>query len=218
MGSRTLFCAIGSAIVAFCLAYDPAGAATDGTEAGTHAMTHGMMQGMEAGPPVSFAALETTVENLERARSATEKYQDVGTAEADGYHAMGPYIPGMGFHYVKAGRSRAVDIEHPPILLYEKDAAAPQGLRLVGVSYLLDAPKGSDGQPTENPFPPALASWHKHQNICVLPDRSTDMHLAATQCQERGGRFIPETPWMVHAWIWKDSPAGVFSPMNPEVH
>jgi hypothetical protein len=31
--------------------------------------------------------------------------------------------------------------------------------------------------------------------------------------------FSPYAPqgWMVHAWIWKDIPAGVFSPINPDV-
>jgi hypothetical protein len=41
--------------------------------------------------------------------------------------------------------------------------------------------------------------------------------LWASQCTARGGRFTAETNWMVHAWIRKDSPAGVFSPTNPLV-
>jgi hypothetical protein len=43
------------------------------------------------------------------------------------------------------------------------------------------------------------------------------VNASGLDCQQQGGRFIAETDWMVHAWIWKDSPAGVFSPTNPDV-
>ena len=169
-----------------------------------------------SGAAVSFAELETTVNQLRRARSATDKYHDVRVAIADEYRAIGPDAPGMGIHYVKHGHS-TFDIEHPPILLYEKDAASPNGLRLVGVSYLLTAPASPDGQPMNPPFPPGLAAWHKHADICVFKDGTVATNLNAAECAQRAGSFTAETQWMVHAWIWKDSPAGVFSATNPRV-
>jgi hypothetical protein len=123
----------------------------------------------------------------------------------------------MGRHYVRQSDHQNFSITEPPILLYERDPAEPGGLRLVGVSYLLVAPSDPDGQPANPPFPKTLASWHKHKNVCVLPDRSASVDLTASQCTTRGGRFTAETSWMVHAWIWKDSPDGVFSPTNPLV-
>lgn len=185
-----------------------------------------MHHGHSAGIPISYAELKDTVTSLERARQATAKYQDVRVAEADGYQAIGPDVPGMGIHYVRtkkearADGSReeaAFDVEQPPILLYENNPSAAGGYALVGVSYLLRAPEGPDGQPLNSPFPKALATWHRHENICVLPDRSTPKGLTEDQCRQRGGRFTEETEWMVHAWIWKDSPLGVFSPTNPAV-
>jgi hypothetical protein len=170
-----------------------------------------------AGAPVSYTELKDTVRNLERARQATEKYRDVRVAEADGYRAIGPDVPGMGIHFVLAAEQDQFDMEKPPILLYEKDPANTGGYALVGVSYLLKAPAGPDGQPTTAPFPKSLAMWHRHENICVLPDRTTSTRLSQDQCRERGGHFTEETQWMVHAWIWKDSPLGVFSPTNPNV-
>lgn len=164
---------------------------------------------------VTYAELERTTEQLAAARQATARYQDVRVAEADGYRAVGPNVPGMGTHYVRDRKHDRFSITEPPILLYERDADAPNGLRLVGVSYLLVAPAGSDGQPTESPFPKTLASWHKHSNVCVLPDNSASVELTETQCTAQGGHFTNETSWMVHAWIWKDSPTGVFSPTNP---
>ena len=167
-------------------------------------------------PALTYAELQQTTEQLAAARRATAKYQDVRAAEADGYRAVGPNVPGMGIHYVRQGASRPFSIDEPPILLYEKDPTSAS-LRLVGVSYLVVAPSGADGQPATSPFPKALASWHKHNNVCVLPDNSASVELTEAQCTGRGGRFTAETSWMVHAWIWKDSPTGVFSPTNPSV-
>lgn len=190
-------------------------------EAADHAPHHGGMDmGMHehaTGVPVSYAELKDTVAELETARRATDKYHDVRVAEADGYRAIGPDVPGMGIHYVLQHGERGFAVDRPPILLYEKDANVPGGMALVGVSYLLVAAEGEDGQPVNAPFPKALAKWHRHENICVLPDRSTPKDLTAEQCTARGGHFTAETQWMVHAWIWKDSPLGVFSPMNPTV-
>ena len=166
-------------------------------------------------PAITYAELQQTTQQLAAAREATAKYQNVRRAEADGYRPIGPHVPGMGVHYVRDGSRERFSITEPPILLYERDSTVAGGLRLVGVSYLLIAPTGADGQPETPPFPNALASWHKHNNVCVLPDNSASVDLTEAQCGARGGRFTDVTSWMVHAWIWKDSPAGVFSPTNP---
>jgi len=166
---------------------------------------------------VSFRQLRRTVGQLLRAKNATAKYQDVRVAEAEGYQPIGPDVPGMGIHFVEPSRAERFDLDRPPILLYEGDPKAPGGYHLVGVSYILDAPAGRDGQPVGSPFPNSLAEWHKHKNVCVLPDRSVTLEETEAQCNSRKGEFIPETPWMVHAWIWKDSPTGVFSSTNPTV-
>lgn len=175
---------------------------------------------------LTFTDLEQTASQLEKARHATEKYHDVHVAEADGYRAIGPDVPGMGIHYVHVAggsqsgqepHSNVFDIERPDILLYEKDAAAPHGYALVGVSYLLTADSDADGQPKDSPFPKALASWHRHSDLCVFPDRTVKGDLNEDQCKAQGGRFTELTQWMIHAWIWKDSPTGVFSPTNPTV-
>jgi hypothetical protein len=180
-----------------------------------HSIEHEMHA---AGPAVSFADLKETLEQLNRALTATERYRDVRIAREDGYEAVGPCVTGMGYHYVKSRRPDGpFDIEHPPILLYEKDVTDAGGLRLAGVSYLFNAPPGTDGQPEGSPFPPSLAKWHRHADLCVMPDRSVETKLNADECARRGGSFSAETQWMVHAWIWKDSPAGVFSPFNPTV-
>jgi hypothetical protein len=167
--------------------------------------------------PVTYTELESTAALLQSARQATEKYRDVRIAEADGYHAIGPDVPGMGIHYVGPYDGSKFDVAHPAILLYEKSAEDKNGLSLVGVSYLLKAAEGSDGQPLNAPFPKSLANWHRHENLCVLANNSVKADLSAEQCGAEDGHFTAETQWMVHAWIWKDSPTGVFSPTNPAV-
>jgi hypothetical protein len=170
-----------------------------------------------AGAAISYADLKNTVTQLERARQATAKYQDVHVAEADGYRAMGPEFPGTGLHFVLTLEPKEFDIEKPPILLYEKSPAASGGYSLVGVVYLWKAAEGSDGQPLDPPFPKLLAHWHRHTNICALPGIANPHGLTEQQCREQGGHFVADVAWMVHAWIWKDNPAGVFSDANPSV-
>jgi hypothetical protein len=167
------------------------------------------------GAPISYAELKNTVALLDRARQATAKYQDVRVAEADGYQVVGPDSPGMGVHFVLTMEPKGFDIEKPPILLYVKDPAAQGGYTLAGVSYLWNAPEGPDGQPMNPPFPKSLAPWHRHDNICVLPHLENPHGLTESQCREQGGHFIGKSQWLVHAWIWKDNPSGVFSPDNP---
>jgi hypothetical protein len=185
-------------------------------QAGEHAPMHDMHSGASSAA-VSLDEMRKTVDQLDRARAATKKYADVSEAVKDGYAAIGPYTPGMGFHYANEKEARRFDIEHPPMLLYEKDAGSPQGLRLTGVSYLWAAPAGPDGQPQTSPFPKALATWHKHANLCLTPDNGVKFNFDAAGCGKIGGRFEAETQWMVHAWIWKDSPDGVFSPVNRNI-
>lgn len=167
------------------------------------------------GAPVTYAELKNTMALLDRARQATAKYQDVRVAEAEGYQPLGGDHPGMGVHFVLTMEPKGFDIEKPPILLYVKDASAPGGYTLVGVGYLLNSAEGPDGQPLDPPFPKALAQWHRHDNICMLPHLDNPGALSESECRARGGHFVAHSQWLVHAWIWKDNPAGVFSPDNP---
>lgn len=167
-----------------------------------------------AGAAITYAELKKTVADLDRARQATEKYKDVHVAEAEGYNPVGPDVGGMGVHFVKTLDPKSFDISQPPILLYAKDASTGE-YTLAGVSYLWNAPEGPDGQPVNPPFPKALARWHRHGNICVLPHIENPHGLTEDQCRAQGGQFVAQSQWLVHVWIWKENPAGVFSPENP---
>jgi hypothetical protein len=180
-----------------------------------HSHSGNMMAAHAAVAEVSYSELKNTVTELDRAKQATEKYRDVRVAEADGYQILGAEFPGMGAHFVLNLEQKEFRIEKPPILLYHKSADVPGGYSLVGVGYFFDAPEGPDGQPVNPPFPKALAHWHRHDNICMLPGLDNPHSLSESECVAKGGHFTAKTPWLVHAWIWKDNPTGVFTPDNP---
>ncbi len=57
-----------------------------------------------------------------------------------------------------------------------------------------------------------LAQWHYHSDLCFdLQAMTLAMATDASKCQ---GNFAAETPWLLHAWIWVDSPEGVFDHAN----
>ena len=169
------------------------------------------------GPVVSYEELLKTADQLKHIREITAKYRDVRVAKADGYRNLGG-APGLGYHFARDLDPNEVDLDKPPVLMYEDDPSAPDGYALAGVMYILKSEPGSDGQPVNNPFPKSLALWHKHQHICMFKDNTTHRdNLTEEQCRQIGGRFIKETQWMLHAWVWKESPLGVFSMMNPLV-
>lgn len=178
-------------------------------------MSNHMMAAHAGAAPVSFTEMKNTVTDLERARQATARYKNIQVAEADGYQQVGSEFPGMGVHFVRTLEVKNFEIEKPPILLYHHDLSAPGGYSLVGVGYMWNGPEGPDGQPLNPPFPKSLARWHRHDNVCMLPGLENPHALNENECREKGGHFVAQTQWLVHAWIWLDNPDGVFTAENP---
>ncbi len=97
-------------------------------------------------------------------RQATAKFHDVAAAEAAGYinpgveHCVECPAGGMGIHFVNPRllRDGQLDPTKPEILLY---ATSGQGLRLVGVEYLMPTSQWSApapnlfGKPLDGPMP-----------------------------------------------------------------
>lgn len=138
-----------------------------------------------------------------RVQAATSAYRDVNAATADGFVQAGPCVsaPGMGamgFHYVNGSRmGLAPDVERPQALLYVPEAGR---LQLVGVEYI--AAVLQDGQPYRGESPPA-----NPQPAPRLFDRAFDGPSPPRS---------PGAPWQyeLHAWVWRDNPAGRFAPFN----
>jgi hypothetical protein len=150
---------------------------------------------------------------LAQAKQATAKYRDIAAARADGYIQVTQFVPGLGLHMAKVASALTgtFDYAHPNILLYQPTSSG--GLDLVGVAYSVphrgpDSPEG---------FPGGQDVWHYHTNLCFLADGSVTIAPDRDACKAHGGYFQSQTPWLLHAWIWKTNPAGVFTEYNADV-
>lgn len=144
---------------------------------------------------------------LEKVRSALDKYQDPIVAVHDGYFStLGcvtypmaggagevPYPAGaMGVHFFNVALvGPEVDPLRPQVLVYE-----PRGdkLRLVAAEWFVPLATGVKERPQlfGHPFDGPMEGHHP-----LMPSM---MHH-----------------YDLHVWLWKQNPAGMFSPTNPSV-
>ena len=163
--------------------------------------------------PVSAAQRKVLDRQLAAAKAATARFRDVAAARAAGYIQVTQFIPGLGLHMVNLRiPNTTFDPARPQILLYEP--AASGGMRLVGVAYQFRH---------TNETPPAGFAggsdvWHYHTDLCFQGGGSVTIAASAAQCRAVGGVYFQKrTAWLLHAWIWKSNPAGVFTEVNPRV-
>ncbi|GAC1427453.1 MAG: hypothetical protein NVSMB65_00020 [Chloroflexota bacterium] len=178
------------------------------------ALEGGFHQDNHTEVPVTYDQMMKVSAMLGTMRAASAPYKDVNAALAAGYQQITQDIPMLGAHFVNFSylRDGAFDPSRPPILLYERAHAR---WNLVGVSYLVPRRSATDSQPDVIPGP--LAVWHDHQNLCI----TRALHIAVLneqQCVAKNAFWLRDTGWMVHVWIWKDSPQGVFSHVNSTVN
>ena len=142
---------------------------------------------------------------LDSARASLSKYQDVVAALADGYlstvmcmqfpeagHAGTTSFPagGMGVHLLKPGLvgSATLDPTQPQVLIYEQRG---DSLTLVAAEW----------------FVPAQPDQAAPQIFGRTLDGPMDGHPPIMPASLRH--------WDLHVWLWKENPAGVYSPTNP---
>jgi hypothetical protein len=160
--------------------------------------------------PITAADLTTLQEQIATARAATEQYLDVRQALNDGYVEVTQDLPGIAAHFVNAryALDGVFDPAKPEVLLYAK----LDGLwTLVGLSYT--APFTGAETPPEG-FAGPLDVWHYHTDLCFSAQRVRSAGASAEQCRQAGGRFVKNTGWMAHLWLYKESPEGLFAHQN----
>lgn len=162
------------------------------------------------GVAISMQELEQLTSQLAVARDATAKYADIRAAQADGYLQITQDIPGIAAHFAQPRllNGSQFDPAKPSILLYEKHG---EDWVFVGVSYTIAKRAGDETQPAG--FAGPLDVWHYHQNLCFTAGPVVSVADAAS-CRAKGGLHAPQTPWMLHVWLAKDSPEGIFSDEN----
>ncbi|HEY7795040.1 MAG TPA: hypothetical protein VIA10_13625 [Gaiellaceae bacterium] len=157
--------------------------------------------------PFAGYALANTNDDVEAARAATVGFHRLGAANAAGYglftDAAGiacidnPSLGAMGVHYVNGALvgDAVLDVTRPEALVYE-----PGGLftkqRLVALEYIVFKDVWEAAGHTAKP-------------------RLFGVDFDLTPSPNRYG--IPAF-YALHAWVWKDNPAGTFMPWNPRVH
>src|SRR4029453_553367 len=158
-----------------------------------------------AAPPVELdeATQAELDDQLAVTRTLIDRYPTVAAAEAAGYDRGGPFLPGLGAHFIPPNGAyvdRAVTESElvSPLLVF--DGTEPDA-RLAGFMYVAvnqgTEPEGFAG-PNDH--------WHYHENVCLVdrPDGGFDTPFVADQdvseemCTTIGGRFAPLVHHMVH--------------------
>ena len=163
-----------------------------------------VLRGRKTAPASSAATPGEAVSDslfIASARAGSVRYRDLDSAIADGFRLVGGDFPGMGEHWVHAGRlmTGMVDPSRPAILSYATIHGRPA---LVGVAYAL--PLGA-GDPL--PSTPRNA-WHAHSGSV---DEASFLPRHAGHSAENPGARIA----VLHAWVWLDNPDGPFATDNP---
>lgn len=154
------------------------------------------------GKPITWSDIATIYPELTAAKKANDKYRNVAVAERDGYFTLPVlYVPTQGYHYVKTnfllGRAGTFDPLKPAVLVYNKVGGK---MKLSSLLYL--APRGATPQQLDRLFPGSMVMWHRHINNCATYEKILP-YYDRTSCAAHGGRFLPSTPWMVHAWLYE---------------
>jgi hypothetical protein len=152
------------------------------------------------------------------ARSATAKYYNLTVTKKAGYSILAdaagitciaePQMGAMGVHYVKGDlvKDPAIDATHPETLVYAPDRHG--GLHLAALEYVVIK---SDWD-VKQPQPPSLGVGNP---VAPAPPMLFGHEFNFTNAPNRYG--LPPF-YSLHAWVWKDNPAGTFEMWNPSVH
>jgi hypothetical protein len=152
------------------------------------------------------------------ARSSTAKYSSLTGAKKAGYSILAdsagitciaePQMGAMGVHYVKGDlvKDPAIDAKQPEALVYAPDRHG--GLQLAALEYVVIKSDWDANQPQ----PPSLGVGSRDT---AAPPMLFGHEFNFTDAPNRYG--LPPF-YSLHAWVWKDNPAGTFEMWNPNVH
>jgi len=198
----------------------------DGNTKGWTSLENGMQHNTAPDVPLAKLSAETRVQLLRQlalTMEVTKKYPTVKDAEAAGYHRAGPFIPGLGTHYVggKMGRASGLsddEIMHPSTIIY--DGTKPDS-PIAGFMYIANASAGS-AEPEG--FAGPNDHWHYHTGIClVCGDNGAtealgfDGSITKESCGAKKGNWVAVTQYLLHVWTVPGytNALGVFAHMNP---
>lgn len=144
----------------------------------------------------------STLENqLDTIRESTTKYQDPKAALQDGFTISGPYVPGMGWHFMHPGRikeaaKQGLSRDKPQLLTYNDH------MELGAVEWAIPS-KAVDESPDlfADEYADASESWHPHKaatHVFAKPDGEQttpkQVSLEGWTTNENWAEFRPPNP------------------------
>lgn len=134
--------------------------------------------------------------DLATLRATTARYHRLDVAQADGFGLVPgldhcfeePGVGAMGYHYINRSRvDTTVEMLEPEVMVY---APGPQGrLELAAVEYVVRG-----------------AAW------------DAEGHSELPSVLGQSFHYSPLTGnYILHAWVWRHNPAGIFEDWNPAV-
>jgi len=135
---------------------------------------------------------------VQTVRAATRQFINVNAATGADYEPFlgcvsGPDHGAMGIHYVNGSLVADNEIEatQPEALIYEP---TPEGMRLVGVEYIVDA-----------------TAWLKYHKTPPVLEGQTFQLVSSPN------RYGLPTFFELHVWAWRENPNGAFVDWNNRV-
>jgi hypothetical protein len=201
----------------------------DGNDRGWMTVENGVQHETPPDVPLVKLPSETRAQLLHQlalTMDVVKKYPTVKDAEAAGYRRAGPFMPGLGTHYVggRTARTTAMtddEILHPTTIIYD---GLKQDSPIAGLMYMagttapaLKEPEGFAG-PNDH--------WHYHTGICLVPGANGarealgfDGSITKESCATRKGQWVPATNYLLHVWTAPgySNALGVFAHVNPAI-
>jgi hypothetical protein len=175
--------------------------------------------------PLDTTTRAELARQLQVTREVAQQYPTVADVEAAGYHRVGPFIPGLGAHYMNSkqvavtlnpdGTVDDTDLRSPIMFIYDGIEQSSHVAGLMYYSMAKDEPAGFAG-PND--------IWHYHTNLCLVynPDGidlpyGADQEVSQEQCDAVKGNLMKQSNWMVHVWTVPgyESSVGTFSHTSP---
>ena len=175
----------------------------------------GLLLGAFGATPAS-AQSDELPQQLNTVRAVTRKYKNIETAWDEGYAAVSPYVPGMGFHFAQLTGDPptpdpfGTDLEDPGVLVYYTNR-----------SYN-PAPGEAHDPDHDDDLVLGAAEWLVPGDLednppNIFNDEDSPRKLKVTE--EEGWHYEDAEGFTgLHAWVHRDNPAGVFHHTNPTIN
>jgi hypothetical protein len=199
----------------------------DGDDRGWSKVENGTQHAVPPEVPMALLPTDTRAELLRQLALTMEvvkKYPTVKEAEAAGYRRAGPFLPGLGTHYVggrmnQSGTMTDADILSPSTIVYDGTKADSP---IAGFMYMSTVVGPNSKQPEG--FAGPNDHWHYHTGICLVSGPNGTMEalgfdgsITEAACRTRTGNWVATTQYLLHVWTVPgySSPLGVFAHTNP---